>query len=149
MTWNCNGLSDEKRESEELCNILRYDDIVFLLESGTSENSNLDFEGYTVYNFYGQFRHRRAKRSSGGLVLLYKEHLHDGIQVVRNSYDTICANNDFDMHDPIYEELDGVITSSELEACIKSLKHGKSCGVDNLLNEYFLEAGGILFKSFD
>ncbi|MEW8547527.1 MAG: reverse transcriptase family protein, partial [Candidatus Thiodiazotropha sp.] len=106
MTWNCNGLSDEKCESEEFCNILRDNAIVFLLESWTSEYSNLDFEGYKVYNFYRKFRHRRAKRRSGGVVLLYRENLHDGIKVVRNSYDTIIwiklDGNYFSFENDIY-----------------------------------------------
>ena len=29
---------------------------------------------------------------------------------------------------------------------MKSLKQGKDCGSDNLLNEYFLEAGDILLS---
>ena len=39
-----------------------------------------------------------------------------------------CANNDFNNVDPIFEELDVAITESEVQTCIKSLKHDKSSG---------------------
>ena len=53
------------------------------------------------------------------------------------------------MYDPIYKELYNikiVLLLREVEACNKSLKHGKSCGIDTLLKEYFLEAGDILLS---
>ena len=59
------------------------------------------------------------------------------------------ANNEFYMYDPIYKELYNikiVLLLREVEACNKSLKHGKSCGIDTLLKEYFLEAGDILLS---
>ena len=53
-----------------------------------------------------------------------------------------CANNDFNNVDPIFEELDVAITESEVQTCIKSLKHDKSSGSGNILNAY--ETGDIL-----
>ena len=44
-----------------------------------------------MINFYRKYQHRRARRGSGGVVLLYtcKEDLRDGITIVKNRCDTI------------------------------------------------------------
>ena len=86
LAWNCNGLTAEKRQNEDFSNILRENDIVYLLESWTSSNSDIE---YVKHNFYRKFRHRNTRRNSGGIVLYYKAGLKDGITIVRNNYDTI------------------------------------------------------------
>ena len=71
----------------------------------------------------------------------------DEINIVRNEEaENFCENNDFSGDDSIFEELDASITESEVQACIKKLKRDKSSGSDNILNEYFLEAGDILLS---
>ena len=40
-------------------------------------------------NFYRKYQHRRARRNSGGVVLLYKDTIHEGITIVKNRFDTI------------------------------------------------------------
>ena len=69
--------------------MLRDNDIVFLLEAWTSKDSDIEFNGYVKHNFYRKFRHRNARRNSGGIVLYYKTGLKDGITIVLNNYDTI------------------------------------------------------------
>ena len=44
----------------------------------------------------------------------------------------------------IFEELDRPISATEIRDIIKSLKRGKSCGMDNLINEYLIETFDIL-----
>ena len=48
-----------------------------------------------------------------------------------------------------FEELDAPITIEEIERCVKKLSRNKSPGLDELLNEYFIEAIGILSKPLE
>ena len=69
------------------------------------------------------------------------------INIVSNEEaEQFCTSNDFNTNDPVFEELDSSITAVEVQKCMNSLKQGKACGTDNLLNEYFLEAGDILLS---
>lgn len=69
--------------------ILTEHDIIFLLESWTNERSNIALNNYVSHNYYRKFQHRNARRSSGGILLLYKKSLEPGIKIVRNKHDTI------------------------------------------------------------
>ena len=106
LTWNCNSLTETKRSDIEFCDIINENDIIFLLESWTNSKSKLDFEGYRTINFYRKYQHRRARRSSGGVVLLYKEELKDGITIVKNRFDTLIwiklDRNFFQVESDIY-----------------------------------------------
>lgn len=42
-----------------------------------------------MHNFYRKFQNRNARRSSGGIVLYYKDTLENGIEIVRNILVTI------------------------------------------------------------
>ena len=53
-------------------------------------------------------------------------------------------NNDFDLPNNVYSELDRNITEEEIVLAVKSLKRGKAYGADNLLNEYFIETIDVL-----
>ncbi|MEW8546452.1 MAG: reverse transcriptase family protein, partial [Candidatus Thiodiazotropha sp.] len=46
-------------------------------------------KGYCAYNFYRKFRHRRARRNSGGVVIYVKSELKNGVKIVKNIHDTI------------------------------------------------------------
>jgi len=83
------GLTRDKKESSDFVNILKNYDICFLYESWCDSNSNIQFNGYISHNFYRKFKHKNAKRSSGGIVLLYKENLKNGIHIIKNHYDTL------------------------------------------------------------
>lgn len=60
-----------------------------MYETWTSAKSDIDLTGYTSHNFYRKFQHRNAKRSSGGIVLYYKNSIKDGVSVIMNHFDTI------------------------------------------------------------
>ena len=69
------------------------------------------------------------------------------INIVTNEEaEQFCTSNDFNTSDPVFEELDSSITAAEVQKCMNSLKQGKACGTDNLLNKYFLEAGDIVLS---
>ena len=69
--------------------MLKSKDIIFLYETWADKSSDIDLSGYTSINIYRKFRHRNAKRQSGGIAVYYKECLSEGITIVRNHYDTI------------------------------------------------------------
>ncbi|XP_053383523.1 uncharacterized protein LOC123541356 [Mercenaria mercenaria] len=48
--------------------------------------------------------------------------------------------------EPMYEELDVPITETEIRKAVKNLNRNKATGIDNLLNEYFIEGVDVLIK---
>ena len=89
LSWNVHGLTKDKKDDPHFTQIVTSSDLIFLYESWTDANSNVDLEGYCAHNFYRQFKHKNAKRASGGIVMYYKQHLKDGIQVVKNHFNTV------------------------------------------------------------
>ena len=63
-------------------------------------------KGYNSYNFYRKFRHRRARRNSGGVAAYFKHELKHGIEIVKNVYDTIIwiklEKTFFDLQEDIF-----------------------------------------------
>ncbi|XP_053405087.1 uncharacterized protein LOC128558872 [Mercenaria mercenaria] len=55
-----------------------------------------------------------------------------------------CSAGECDPDDAIFEELDVVITLGEIKSVLKTLKRSKACGIDCLLNEYFIESSDII-----
>ena len=82
-------MTDIKKGSNEFSNILCKHDIVFLYETWCDEESDIDISGYVTHNFYRKFKHRKARRSSGGVALLYKEEIKDGIEILANHHDSV------------------------------------------------------------
>ena len=101
-------------------------------------------------DFWALFRHRKAAKGEELSLEEFYNHfrnLANDINIVNNEEaEQFCTSNDFNKNDPVFEELDSSITAAEVEKCMNSLKQGKACGTDNLLNEYFLEAGDILLS---
>jgi exonuclease III len=89
LSWNIHGLTDLKRSSSEFTNILSSFDICFLFETWTKLSSNITLDGYLSFNFFRKFQHRNARRCSGGIAIYIKDHLKNGIEIIRNHYDTI------------------------------------------------------------
>jgi hypothetical protein len=87
--WNCNGLTEEKLNDEEFLKLIKSNDIVFLSETWTDNDSDIGIDGYSCFNFYRKFRNKRAKRNSGGIVIYVRDLYKDGVTVVKNNFDTI------------------------------------------------------------
>jgi hypothetical protein len=64
-------------------------DIIFLYETWTCANSNVELSGFVSHHFYRKFQNRRARRANGGIVLYYKDSISSGITVVKNHYDSV------------------------------------------------------------
>ena len=89
LVWNCNGLTNDKLTEKEFVDLIKNSDIAILSESWTNNLSEIDIDGYLCYNLYRKFRHRKAKRKSGGIAVYINEKLSDGISIVKNNFDTI------------------------------------------------------------
>jgi len=58
--------------------------------------------------------------------------------------ESFCFNNNFDLPNTRFPELDQPFTVNEIIKSINSLKRNKACGSDCLLNEYLLECKDII-----
>jgi len=73
------------------------------------------------------------------------ENLSSNISDVCNiEAEDFCLNNDFNLENSSFPELDLPISVEEVRNAIKHLKRNKSSGSDCMLNEYFLECSDIL-----
>ena len=52
--------------------------------------------------------------------------------------ENVDTSDNYMYNKPVYEELDEYFTESEVSNAIKDLKCGKSCGIDLIFNEYFI-----------
>ena len=64
-------------------------DIIFLYETWANEYTVYNLDGYSCYNFYRQFQHRKARRRNGGVALFIRDSVKCGIDVIKNSFDTM------------------------------------------------------------
>ena len=68
----------------------------------------------------------------------------DIFQTTNVDAELFCQNHDFNETNCSNEELDLPISYDEVVAAVKRLKVCKSCGDDNLLNEYFISSVDII-----
>lgn len=73
-----------KRASHDFSNFLKRFDIICLNETWTNKNSIIDISGYSKpIHSYRRFQNRRAKRSSGGIIIYVKDNIRKGISLVK------------------------------------------------------------------
>lgn len=87
--WNCNGLTNDKLSEKEFTDLIEGNDIVFFSESWTDKHFENRLCDFTCFNYYRKFRHRKAKRNSGGIVVFIRDCILPGIEMVKNHYDTL------------------------------------------------------------
>lgn len=64
-------------------------DILCLQETWTNNDSKIEMNNYVMYHKPRPFKHKKAKRNSGGIVVFIKDALHKGIQLVLSDSDGI------------------------------------------------------------
>ena len=100
-------------------------------------------------DFWRLFSKNRRKASDQISIEDFFQHFRTIATEINEVRDTeaeaFCAQNE--NGDCLYEDLDCIISTKEVKTVIKSLKHSKSPGEDNVLNEYFIEEGDILTLS--
>ena len=107
ISWNVEGLTSEKKAAADFVNILCEYDIVCLSESWTNKHSLIDITGYSnpIHSFR-KYQNRRAKRSSGGLIVYIKDFIRNGVKLIQNTIDCIIwlklDKNYFHIDDDIY-----------------------------------------------
>ena len=89
FTWNCNGLSNDKRTDIEFQKLVFSYDIVILSESWADKESFVNVSGYKCFNFYRKFRHPNARRNSGGILVYCKDSVVNGVSIIKNHCDTL------------------------------------------------------------
>ena len=88
--WNVNGLGKEKFEDEDFIKIVRKYDILCLSETWKEDGKVTPAPfGYKAKYHNRKQKHAKAKRNSGGILILYKTELHDHIKVVNNKDENI------------------------------------------------------------
>ena len=80
-TWNINGLEykshglkSNKLHDQEVTEILKQSDCIGLLETHADSNTDICLPGYHVFR-KDRPKHRKARKSSGGIAILVKESL--------------------------------------------------------------------------
>ena len=64
-------------------------DIVILSEACTKKDSKVDIDNFTCFNFYGKFKHRKAKCNCGEIVIYVRNSIKPGISIIENHFDII------------------------------------------------------------
>ena len=82
-------------------------DIICLIETWTNKNSTVDFKGYSnPIHSYRRFQHRKARRSSGGIIVYIRDSIRKGVSLVRNNIDCLLwlkiDKTHFNIEDDIY-----------------------------------------------
>ena len=79
-TWHYIG----KRSSDNFLNVIANYDIVCLSETWTNKSSLIDLKGYSSpIHSYRKYQHKRARRSSGGLIIYIKDSIRAGIELIK------------------------------------------------------------------
>ena len=78
--WNSNGMNRDKCKNEDFIRIISAYDIMCLTETWENNdvsNSNIIIpSGYKAFRHSRKDKHKKAKRYSGGIIVLYKQYLH-------------------------------------------------------------------------
>ena len=84
-SWNVPGVTPNKLQNTDFINTLCKIDILSVYETWTSKDFSLQINGFECYNVYRRYQNRRAKRSSGGVVLYIRNSIAKGIDIVKKN----------------------------------------------------------------
>ena len=84
-SWNVHGLTPNKLQNTDFINTICKIDILSVYETWTSKDFSLQINGFECYNVYRRYQNRRAKRSSGGVVLYIRNSIAKGIDIVKKN----------------------------------------------------------------
>ena len=72
--WNINGLADKLKEADVI-NMIQSHDIIGIVETKKGDVAKLNTPGYTAHHFSRPYKHKKAKRYDGGILLLISKNL--------------------------------------------------------------------------
>ena len=91
LTWNLEGLitSDgtNKLRLPMVLNIVHRYDIICLNETWQDNDNNTNLNGYKQYTSFRSFKHKNAKRNSGGVAVLIKNNIAKGVSKLKSASD--------------------------------------------------------------
>ena len=87
--WNVHGFygkDDTNKDDEgEIVKFVKRNDIVFLSETHCSKDYMIDYEGY-ICHLYSRDVTCKINRYFGGLAILYKQELQNGLTILKQTY---------------------------------------------------------------
>ena len=79
ISWNINGLSQDKLNDALLGFFLKKIDIILLSETWESTHDAFSLDGYVYHNYPRKSKHLNSKRESGGLGIFTHHGIQEGI----------------------------------------------------------------------
>ena len=93
MTWNLQGLvsSDgtNKLRIPEMLRIMYKFDFICLCETWQDNDDNISLHGYKQFTSHRSMKHKKARRSSGGVAVLVRNNISKGVTRVKSASDDI------------------------------------------------------------
>ena len=87
--WNINGLTQDKLEDQIAGNLLSRYDLILLSETWSRNSENFVLNSFRYHDFQRSSSHPFALRGSGGLGVLIRHGLNQGLRIHRNYKDII------------------------------------------------------------
>lgn len=88
LLLNVQGVESKLCDTDFIQFISRYD-ILFLTETWTSNRDCIDVNGFDYISCNRPRGNKKAKRDSGGIIVYYKNCLHDKIEVLKKNQNGI------------------------------------------------------------
>ena len=85
LSWNINGLTNDKLSDDIPGNFFKKLDIILLTETWTSDNAEIELKGFTFYNYPRKYRHPNDKRDSGGIGIFVRNDIKHGVVIWSNT----------------------------------------------------------------
>ena len=79
----------------------------------------------------------------------FKELAFKNVDIQNEHVQELMQNFDSSARETTFEELDEPITQDEIKKAINGLTPNKSCGADDILNEYFIHAANIFIDPLE
>ena len=90
LQWNIEGLTEAKQSCEQFTNFLSQYHVICLSETWTNKQSQIKLSGYSnPIHSYRRLQNRKAKRSSGGIIIYIKDSIRKGVKLIRNNIDCL------------------------------------------------------------
>ena len=90
MVWNINGLSQSKLDKRIAGSMLLKYDIILLCETWAAQDAEFFLNGYEYHNYPRKYKHRCAKRHSGGIAMFISKNINEGVTLGSYTNDTIA-----------------------------------------------------------
>ena len=78
ISWNINGLTQDKLDDALLGSFLKKYDVILLNETWASEEDDYTLEGFVYHNYPRKCKHPKSKRESGGLGIFINDDIQEG-----------------------------------------------------------------------